>query len=318
MNASKQLLMTDNRYISLISTLENAIKTCDADLLEKYPVDEYITYLEQYPTYAGYKYCSDEVERFCNIIESNGDKEVMETYHKLLLIRLVHKNRNKFKQLMLPEEIKSDYRKDFNRIVSQVENRQSPKGYFLYKNDRFYKDLAICSLRLFPVGARKYELTIFPIKRFMRKGWRQFAKLLIYLAFETRGLAPFLTGHYDTDDPGFMKEFNLEDFIHAYRTIAEVMKLNPGIKGYYGINWLNDPQIERISPHLAYIRYMNIACGCRYFCLGANASTIKNATMKSPSRRKLYHDGKYFPENYAFAFSRKRLIDWADQRSWHW
>ena len=63
--------------------------------------------------------------------------------------------------------------------------------------------------------------------------------------------------------------------ILAYRMIAGVMKLNPDIKGYFGINWINDPQIERISPRLSYIRYMNIACGCSHFYLGANDESIK-------------------------------------------
>ena len=152
---------------------------------------------------------------------------MLEAYHKLIFIRLIDNSQKKIKQLNLPDEVKNNYQNDFNRILLQMENDQGPKGYYLYTNDRFFKDLAICCLRLFPVGARKYELSVFPIKRFLRKGYGQLVKLLIYLILETRGIAPFLTGHYDTEDPDFMDEFNLKGFMHAYRMIAKVMKMNP-------------------------------------------------------------------------------------------
>jgi len=308
----------DGRIKSLISKLENEIKNCNVNLLKMFPVEKYLTFIEHYPKYAGYNYRSDEVERYCIAIAHNSDTNTLEVYHKLLVINLVSRAQNKFRQLDLPNEVKKYYSKDFNRIVSQVETSKNNKGYYVSTNDNFCKDLSISSLRLFPIGARKYELSIFPIKRCIRKGWGQFVKMLIYFVFVTRGIAPFLTGHYDTNDPDFIKEFKIEGQIFAYRIISEVMKLNPGIKGYYGINWINDPQIERISPRLSYIRYANIACGCKYFYLGANRSSIKNATMKSPTRRRLYDEGNYLPENYAFVFSRKQMIDWADQRRWYW
>lgn len=310
--------MNDTRLKHIISNIESVVRDSHADVFNQVPIQTYIKAIERYPKYAGYRYRSDEVERYCNIIKSSSDKKVLGTYHKLLLLRLIDENNQNLNWLNFPETVINCYREDFDRIISQIENNHVAKEYYLYSNNRFFKDLAVCCLRLFPVGARKYELSIFPIKRFMKKGWRQFIRLLLYLAFETRGLAPFLTGHYDTGDPNFSKQFNIEGFIGAYRTIAEIMKMNTDIKGYFGINWLNDPHIERISPRLAYIRYMNIACGCRYFHLGTNASAIKNATMKSSTRERLHQDGNYLPENYAFVYSRKRLIEWSEQYSWHW
>ena len=310
--------MNDAKLYDLISTLEKQIRVSHADVFEKVPIEAYISATQQYPKLTGYKYHSNEVQRYCAIIEGRSNQRVLETYHKLLLIRLIAENRQHLKWLTFPENVIHYYHEDFGRIISQIEDNHVPSGYYLYTNDRFFKDLAICCLRLFPVGARKFELSIFPVKRFLKNGWRQFTRLMLYLVFDTKGFAPFLTGHYDTDDPNFLSQFNVEGFLGAYRTIAEIMKMNAGIKGYFGINWLNDPQIERISPRLAYIRYMNIACGCRYYCLGPNESSIKNATMKSPTRKRLHQDGKYVPANYAFVYSRKQLIDWAEQYSWHW
>ena len=203
-------MIPDERLKNLLSKIEIGIKTCDPQFFGLFPVEAYIDSIERYPKYAGLKYCSDNIERCCAAIASRSGIDTLEDYHKLILIHLIYNSREKIRQLNLPDEVKNDYQKDFNRILSQMEDGQGPKGYYLYTNDRFFKDISLCCLRLFPIGARKFELSLFPIKLFMRKGYGQLVKLLIYLTVETRGIAPFLTGHYDTEDPDFMDEFNLK------------------------------------------------------------------------------------------------------------
>ena len=38
---------------------------------------------------------------------------------------------------------------------------------------------------------------------------------------------------------------------------------------------------------------------------------IDNATSTSPSRRKLYEEGKYMPKSYMLAWGKRAQIDWA-------
>jgi len=306
------------RINNLIADLTHEINLTHNGLLEKFPIEKYIAELNRYDTYAGYRYVSDEVKGYCEAIEYSSNLNILENYHKLLVVQLIENATGKIESLKFPNAIKKFYLNDFDRILLQAEKEQEHPNYFLYTNDRFYKDLGICCLRLFPVGARKYELAKFPIKRFLKKGYAQFVNLLIFIAFRARGLTPFLTGHYDTEDPNFKSEFNVEGSIFAYRMIARVMRMNPDIKGYFGINWINDPQIERISPRLAFVRYVNVALQCKYFYLGPNNSAIKNATKLSKTRRRLYQAGEYLPENFAFVFTRKQLIAWDNKMTWHY
>ena len=298
--------------------LGGQIDKINSGLLSGDPVNEYIKLLDQYPQYVGYKHRSERLNRFCDSLLSGGDLAMLESFHKMLLLQLIRRSQRKVERLILPDSVKHYYHEDFKRILAAIEHDESPKGYYQYSNDRFNKDLAICRLHLFPIGARKYEMSKFPIKRFIGKGWKQFIKISLFLIFKTRGIAPFLTGHYDTVDPKFLKSFNAEGSIMAYRILTEVMKLNPSIKGYYAISWFDDPQLERISPHLAYIRYMNVAMGSKNFCLGTNAAAVGNATAKSKHRRKLFQEGKYIPQNYAFVYSRKKMLAWADSDEWYW
>jgi hypothetical protein len=135
---------------------------------------------------------------------------------------------------------------------------------------------------------------------------------------EARGRAPFLEEHWATHDPGFKDKFTFEGMIRYYRLVAEVMKLDERIKGHFGTGWMNDPQVEKVSPRLAYFWCFHLANGGRMFRMGPSEDAAEAATTKSGTRMRLYREGKYLPANYTHAWSRKRLIKWADKLSWYW
>ena len=311
--------MIDYDQIKFLSNrLELEINRHHDKLLSMFPIERYVNLLDDYPNYAGPAFCSDEVEIYCKDIIRTTDTKIMGLYHKLLIVNLIAGAENKVKSKNLPDEVKQYYFKDFNRIVRQIDIDLESYEYYLHSNDSFGKDLAICSLRMFPIGGRKYHYCRFPVRNFLTKRREELIKVILFLIFETRGIEPFLRSHYDTHDPNFMDEFTLKGIIYSHRLVAKVMKMNPQIKGELGASWIGDPQIERISPRLAYIRYFHIANGARYFKIGPRDSAAINATMKSRTRKKLFKEGKYLPSDFLDVWSRKSMIKWADKLNWYW
>jgi len=303
---------------STINNLELEINNYNNDLLKNFPVRKYINLIDRYPEYARLQYCSNEVERYCKKIVEHSNSQILELYHKLLLATLISTFEDSVTNKKLPHEVRQYYFKCFDKIIGQIEDGTGYLGYYLYPNYYFCMDLSICSLRMFPIGGRKYHLSRFPLRKFLNNGGRKFISVMFFLIFETRGKQPFLRVHYDTHDPSFRDEFTLEGLIHSNRVLADVMKMNPQIKGKISTSWIGDPHIERISPRLAYIRYFNIANGAKYFHLGPSEKAAKDATKKSSTRRRLYDEGKYEPSDYLEVWSRKSMIKWADKLKWHW
>lgn len=89
---------------------------------------------------------------------------------------------------------------------------------------------------------------------------------------------------------------------------AEILKMNPEIKGTFGTSWYYDPRVGEISPKLAYIRGMRKQFGGNFFYMGPSEHCTYHATYKFPTRRKLFREGKYLSKDYLLVVPRKILI----------
>jgi hypothetical protein len=96
--------------------------------------------------------------------------------------------------------------------------------------------------------------------------------------------------------------------------VGELLKINQEVKGYFATSWFYDPELEKISPRLTYLRDVITENGGKLFVKGSSPRTIRDATFKSPTRRKLYEEGKYLPTDYLIVWPRKQLIEWADRQ----
>jgi hypothetical protein len=94
--------------------------------------------------------------------------------------------------------------------------------------------------------------------------------------------------------------------------MAEMLALNPQVRGIAGVSWFYDPCVAIISPHLAYIQ-TPINHGAFLAKMGSDAHHVANATIRSSVRQKLYREGKYLPTCYLLAWPRNALIEWARQ-----
>ena len=304
----------------LKNMLVQKLNESDKEILSKFPVNEYISHIKKYPKIRDYKYISPEISNMCSHIIHLSNEQTLETYHKLILLELILDAKEKVKRKNFPDDVKNLYYINFKRIIKQIESKNEP-GFYLYTNGKFLKDFGICNLHIIPAGAQKINLKALPYrllfnrllfkKLLSKEGVNQFIKGILLVFFELKGLKPLLELHTDSHDPDLMADFNPEGWKRFYKRTAEILKKNKEIKGIFGSSWLLDPQLEKISPRLVYIREIAEKNGAKLFCSGTNSHVIKDAIFKSKTRRRLYNEKKYFPTGYTMVWPRKKIIEWA-------
>jgi hypothetical protein len=117
--------------------------------------------------------------------------------------------------------------------------------------------------------------------------------------------------HTDSNDPELMSDFNPEGWERFYRRTAALLELHTRVRGVFGVSWFFDPELETISPRLAYLRTKVTRNGGRLFRLGPSAQSRADATARSEMRRRLVAEGRYAPTRYLLILPRGPLMQWA-------
>jgi len=265
--------------------------------------------LENFPPRESYHYINNETKNYCEEIINYSSKDTLDLYHRLVLLRLISNAKGKLENRKLPMVTKSAYSEYFKKIVDDIDSYKNATGFYLFPNDAFKKDLGICRLNLIPAGHALLEIRNLP-KRFLLKGGiKQFIQGVLFIVFELGGFHPLLERHLDSrPDSISLQKFNPEGRKGFYLITAEILRMNPEIKGTFNTCWYFDPKIKEISPKLTYIRELDKQFGGKYFFMGTNEQCINDATFKSPTRRKLFQEGKYLPTNYLLIVPRGKLI----------
>ncbi len=290
--------------------LQHAIAAVDADLLARYPIDTYIQHLDARPRYAAYHFVSDATLEMCNAIAAGGREPLLEQYHQLVFMTLIARFRERIRGRILPLSIAEQYSLALQRIVDSLDT--NAPGFYLYPNENFCKDVAICSQRMIPAGMRLIqEYSGVPRSLLWRHGPRQFFKGLWYFTFETRGFRTICEPHSDSRD---FSEFTPEGLTRFCLRLAEFFELNPHVKGWFGDSWFYDPYVAVISPRLWYIRQIPEEGGAQFFYSGPGEEANRNALATSPTRQRLHAEGSYTPISYLMVWSRSALLRWAKRQ----
>jgi hypothetical protein len=178
-----------------------------------------------------------------------------------------------------------------------------------YDEEYFAKDVRYALGVTAPGGALQFDLKyhIGPkliVRDVVRaKTWHP---LLAYLG--STGWGRWYNEHIDLRA---MREFNPEGWTAHCARMAEMLELNPTVRGIVGVGWFYDPVVAENSPGLAYIQQTQTRYGGFLVRVGTEPHHIQNAIFRSAIRRKLYEEGKYLPTCYMLAWPRRALIAWA-------
>lgn len=290
------------KFVEEISSFKN-------DLLSIFPVDTYIQSLDDACGYGGYGSFHKEAYAFYNQIMHQTGSQILERYHKLVLLNLIEDFDRRLSLRRIPESIVQLFTKEFQRIISEM--KIDRKDFYLYPNDVFIKELGICRLKLYPCGPELIdEQSGVPRSILLRGNIFQLMEKVKFFNFTLNGFRPFYELHMHLP---LRKYFNPNEWLDCYRRISELLDLNPNVKGISCTSWWYDPQLESISPRLSYLREQSLNGGAQLFYVGKDKHAVSGAITKSQTRRQLYHSGQYIPHMYTMVWGRNELADWVEK-----
>lgn len=292
-----------------IEVITDVIVKTDRDLLSDFPVEHYIAHFDAIRVPVRYGFVPEGAVFFCSSIEQRAGREILEQYHKLVLVFLMRNFPVRRKSRNINDDIQNLFADYFDQVLKGLERPK--RNYYLHHNDAFAKDLAVCRMKLWPCGAELLdENSGFPRSTLLKGGAGQLLAGLRFLMFRMRGSKPFFETHFD---PRFLREFDEGSYDRMYARIADMLVRNPHIKGVLSSSWWHDPVIEQISPKLWFLTRVPTDAGAISFCVGSNEVAIADATQYSHDRKELYEQGKYRPKVYMLVWTRDDLIKWAGQ-----
>ncbi|WP_374261316.1 hypothetical protein [Zoogloea sp.] len=176
------------------------------------------------------------------------------------------------------------------------------------ERDLFHKDFGLVTLRLFAAAAQLLDIRCGIPRSILFTEGALASVRKGQAIMGMGGFKPYVQIHTHLSD---LDDFNEEGWNACYRCCAELYERMPQLLGMFGASWFYDPALDEISPRLAYLRKIPEDGGAHLFYVSSGGSQIDNATSTSPSRRKLYEEGKYMPKSYMLAWGRREQMAWA-------
>jgi len=278
-------------------------------LLDAFPVSDYLRLLDQYPPEASYSFVGADVRNFCQRVESRYSTQALTMLHQMLVATCIGRCDVPPSGVEIPDSIWQIIIDEQRRILAEIERGWSADMAGL--GDLFLKDLGFSTLRLLPNGAEVVEpVSGVPRRILLQGGITQFLDVAYSFYLRRRPFKPIFQIHASEKS---LHEFTPAGWDQCYLRIAQLLEKNPSIPGVFGTSWFFDPALKSISPRLAYLRKPEQA-GAKFYYVGPDPHSAMLATKKSPTRRRLFHDGLYQPTCYMLVWFREDLIHWAR----HW
>ena len=176
-------------------------------------VENHIAAFDALPPFAAYNRIPEGIEERLAVIAETGGKAAIETYHQLVLTTLVDGFEQRARVKGLPAWLKgptSDYLQDILRSAASRRRRLK------LEQDDFLKDLAVCRLKLWPLGVELVDVHAGLQKRIFTGGLgktggigeaggpgktgglRQALKAGLHVGLSLGGFRPFLETHFDS------------------------------------------------------------------------------------------------------------------------
>lgn len=208
----------------------------------------------------------------------------------------------------MPVRIVKEWEKWCRRLLLDME--KADETSFSFENDFFLKDLAVCRLKMIPAVCHLLEMLGLEKKLMFRGNLKQFVHMGLMVA--SGNYKPYFQTHVDLR---YLKEFHPSGRKKCFLAASELISNTPQVKGLFSSSWYNDPALDRISPHLAYLRTYPLENGAALFKVGSSKQDVVNSTQKSRTRKRLYECGKYVPTCYMWVWPKSKLNRWAKSQN---
>jgi hypothetical protein len=286
--------------------LQKELASIDEDIINRFPLSDYLNATKSNRGLGKLLsfYRARKFRRVYEQIKSQYGTHALSLYFKLALCCFMSDSLERLKHENLTDEILDFYHEWFEWVLEDFSKQ--PDDYYDHRCDSFAIDVMVCSLRNIPIGgAWIVEFRNVGLRPLFCGNVKQFFSYLYFIIFKAHGFSPYVTTHTAGRT---LRHFNEHEMNLAYMRIAELMKRNPRIKGFYRRSWFLDPNLEDISPRLGYLRKVPLQNGAKLFAAGTKEGDIKNALAVSRTRRRLYKQGKYLPTGYTVIWPRKEFL----------
>ena len=254
-----------------------------------------------------YTWLPEEIIRMNGVLRERAPHRLGD-FNRYVLLRAIMAFAPDRGRYRLPPSVVSLYPREFERMSRQIDTFDD--AFFDLANDQFLKDLAIATHRLIPVGAEFAEGGAgIPRRLAFAAGLKQTLAFLWLVLFRCRGVRPFFALHAHTLS---LDDFNEKGWLATYHRLAELLAMNPAMKGWLSASWFLDPALETISPHLVHLRKVPTDNGAILLLVGREeGESTSGALTKSATRRRLFAEGRYLPVTYMRIWPRKAMIRWS-------
>lgn len=272
------------------------------DLLAAYDPDRAIALLNSVRPEQAYNDIPDALAELWREVTARFGEGGFAAFQALTMLRLMERFNSRASGRRYTDAIRECFAKSFRRILLAIEDAAYPA--YRKTTDLLLKDLAICRQQMFPAGVRLVEpLSLVEGTLAVCGGPLQALRFLALMA-ETGGRSPFYRVHVHLSE---LDDFTPDGWIRCCVRLADMLEINPEIRGVVGGSWFYDPAVSRVSPHLAYLRVWPEQNGARTFFRRVEPDG-GGAFATSQTRRNQFASGRYVPKAYALVWSRRALI----------
>ncbi len=277
------------------------------DVLSTFPIDWYIECLDASEDGPGYRHVPEPVREACATIAREAGPRAMETYHRLLLIRLMRAYDARRSRRGIPSAIEALIVRWFTAVTTRL--GRPPENYYLHDNDAFSKDLGVCRLKLLPCGAELADVSSgIPRRVPLQGGLRQLVRSPWFFGTRLKGFKPVFELHWDRR---LIRDFSDAGYRLCYHRLAELLQQRPDVRGVVSTSWWFDPALAALSGELMFLRDLPLNAGAELFRIGIAGTATQDAIRHSQAREQAYRAGRYTPTVYMLAWPRDDLLAWA-------
>jgi hypothetical protein len=177
---------------------------------------------------------------------------------------------------------------------------------------RFREFAKIVTGRRYAAGLFHFEVDGIPRRWLLRVRPADLPRVWWFVATRMGGRAPVVVPHMTGRRP--LLPITEKEVNCSYHLMAQVLQLQPALKGLAGASWLRSPDTHRISPHLACVNQPIVEHGGLETTLGP-APTDCGVLARSETRRRLVEQGLFTPLIGMTLWPRDAMLAWCAAQS---
>jgi hypothetical protein len=242
-------------------------------------------------------------------LRARGGQPLVAAFHRTVLLSAMAATRPALRAHPNWPESLPLWDEAMNRVLNRLSRRSDAE--LDYPNDLWAKDIALATGRLWHAGAQLIQPRMGLSRRLLLQGGAPTLLRGAAMLLMMRGHYPLYEMHTANHT---LRYFSADGWAEAYRRIARALARDPEVKGVFGTAWFFDPAMERVSPHLAYLRQFPLDGGAVFLKVETSDSGRRDALSNSFPRQALHQAGKYDPQDYLMIWSRRAILAWLSRQ----